>query len=163
MISSSGNRAEKKEKIDMYDFPVPDCTQEQNCSPQFSSIVRQCKWPSLSRTIIEIQKFCYHGNLTSLYFSEFLWVSWCERVFSQTVNKQWVCEIILLLLLPGRSFKFGCFVISRTHFCVHHATDVLCPITVTNWTIDVILRELKPILCLSASFRFVLWCIINER
>ena len=100
----------------------------------------------------------------SLYFSEFLWVSWCERVFSQTVKKQWVCEIILLcVLLPGRSFKFGCFVISRNHFCVHHATDVLCPITVTNWTIDVILRELKPILCLSASFRFVLWCIVNER
>ena len=152
----------------MYDFPVPDCTQEQNGSPQFSSIVRQCKWPSMSRMIVEIQKFCYHGNLTSR-FSLFLWVSWFERVFSQIVKKQWACEIILLcVLLPGRSFNFGCFVISsyfkyRNHFCVHHATGFFCPITVTNWTIDVILRELKPILCLSASFRFVLWCIVSER
>ena len=27
-----------------------DCTEEQNGSPYFSSIVRECKWPSLSRT-----------------------------------------------------------------------------------------------------------------
>ena len=31
----------KKEKIDMYDFPVHDCIQEENGSPYFSSIVRQ--------------------------------------------------------------------------------------------------------------------------
>ena len=68
------NIAEKNEKIDMYDFPVPDRTQEQNGSPQFSSIVRQWKWASMSRTIVEIQEFCYHGNLTSR-FSLFLWVS----------------------------------------------------------------------------------------
>ena len=66
------NIAEKKnKKIDMYDFPMPDYIQEQNGNPQFSSIDRQCKWPSLSRTIVEIKKFCYHGNLTSR-FSPFL-------------------------------------------------------------------------------------------
>ena len=47
-------------KTDMYDFPVHDCAQEQNGSPY---IVRQCKWPSLSRKIVEIQKFCHHGNI----------------------------------------------------------------------------------------------------
>ena len=35
--------AEKNiDKIDMYDFPLHDCTQEQNGSPHFSYIVRQC-------------------------------------------------------------------------------------------------------------------------
>ena len=48
----------KNEKIDMYDFPAHDCTQELNSSPYFSSIDRQCKGPSLSRKIVEIQKFC---------------------------------------------------------------------------------------------------------
>ena len=55
----------------MYDFPVHDYTQEQNGSPYFSSIVRQCKWPSLSRKIVVIQKFSYRGNLTS-HFSSLL-------------------------------------------------------------------------------------------
>ena len=50
----------KNEKIDMYDFPAHDCTQELNSSPYLSSIDRQCKWPSLSRKIVEIQKFCSH-------------------------------------------------------------------------------------------------------
>ena len=31
----------KNETIDMYDFPVYDCTQEQNGSPYFPSVVRQ--------------------------------------------------------------------------------------------------------------------------
>ena len=145
----------------MHDFPVPDCTQEQNGSPQLSSIVRQCKWPSLSRTIVEIQKFCCHGNLTSR-FSLFRWVSLSFMMWMGFFADR------LCVLLPGRSFKFGCFVISsyfkhRNKFGVHHATDVFCPKTVTKLTIDVILRELRPILCLSASFRFVLWCSVNER
>ena len=54
----------KNEKIDMYDFPVHGWSQEQN-SLYFSSTVWQCKWPSLSRTIVEIQNFCYLGNVTS--------------------------------------------------------------------------------------------------
>ena len=33
----------RKEKIDTYDFPVHDCTQEPNGSPYFSFIVHQCK------------------------------------------------------------------------------------------------------------------------
>ena len=54
-----------------YDFLMHDCTWEQNSSPYFSSIVQQCKQPSLSRRIVEILKFCYHGNVsfTSCYKS----------------------------------------------------------------------------------------------
>ena len=33
----------------MQDFPVYDCTQEQNGSLHFSSLVRHCKWQSLSK------------------------------------------------------------------------------------------------------------------
>ena len=65
------NIAEKNEKIDMYDFPVSDCTQEQNGS---FSIVRQCKWPSMSRAIVEIQKFCYHGNFFFSFFKFLLFL-----------------------------------------------------------------------------------------
>ena len=46
-------------------IPVHYCTQEKNSSLYFSSIVRQCKWPFLSRKIVKIHKFCYHGNVTS--------------------------------------------------------------------------------------------------
>ena len=52
----------------MYDFPLHDCTQKQTGSPQFPSIVRKCKWPTLSRKS-EIQKVCYHGNLTLQFVS----------------------------------------------------------------------------------------------
>ena len=55
----------KKRTVGVYDFPVIDCTQDENGSPFFSSIVRQWKWPSLLRMMVEIQKFCYHGNMTS--------------------------------------------------------------------------------------------------
>ena len=48
------NMAEKK--IDVYDFPMRDCTQEQNGGPYFSSIVR------LELVLLP----CYHGNVTSL-------------------------------------------------------------------------------------------------
>ena len=33
--------------------------------PILSSVVRQCHLPSLSRKMVELQKFCYHGNVTS--------------------------------------------------------------------------------------------------
>ena len=56
---------ENSKKVDMYDFPVHDYTQKQNGSPYFSSIIRQCKWLSLSKKIVVIQKFCYHGSLMS--------------------------------------------------------------------------------------------------
>ena len=35
---------------------------KKNGSPYLSFIVRQCKWPSLSRKVFEIQKTCFHGN-----------------------------------------------------------------------------------------------------
>ena len=59
--------AEKSENknADMYDFPKLDCNEKQNGNPYISFVVRQCKWPSLLRKIAEIQKYCYHGNLTS--------------------------------------------------------------------------------------------------
>ena len=36
-----------------------------SCAPNFSTIVRQCKWPFLSRKIVEFQKFCYHDKATA--------------------------------------------------------------------------------------------------
>ena len=50
-----------------------DCTQEQKSSPNFSSIVRQLKLPSLSRKVVEIQKFCFHGNVTLPFSFNFSW------------------------------------------------------------------------------------------
>ena len=167
---SCGIYSWKNEKIDMYDFPLPDCIQEQNGSPQFSSIVRHCKWPSLSRTIVEIQKFCYHCNLTSrfsLQLSLFLWVPLSFMMWTSFFRRPskssgharssffvYSCPANLInLAVSFTHFKY------RNHFCKHHATDVFCPITVTNWTIDVIniLRELKPILCLS-TWGVGTWC-----
>ena len=50
---------EKNEIIDTEErLSCDDCTQEQNDSPYFSSIVQQCKWSPLSRKVVEIQKFC---------------------------------------------------------------------------------------------------------
>ena len=45
--------------------------QEQRDSPYFPFIIWQCEWPPLSRKVVEIQKFCYHGNITS-HFSSLL-------------------------------------------------------------------------------------------
>ena len=67
------------DNIDKYDFPVRDCTKEQNGSPNFSSVVRQRKWPFLSRKIVEIEKFCHHGNVTS-HFSSLLRLHKIQRV-----------------------------------------------------------------------------------
>ena len=49
----------------MYYFPMHDWIRDQNGVPYFSSIVRQCKWPSLSREIVEIQKICFNGKVKS--------------------------------------------------------------------------------------------------
>ena len=66
---------QKRERKNWHcDFPVHDCTLEENGSPYFSSVVRQCKWPSLSRKNIEIRKFCYDRNVTS-HVSALLWKS----------------------------------------------------------------------------------------
>ena len=42
-----------RKKSDRYDFPVHECTQEQR------------KWSFLSRKVVEIKTFCYHGNVSS--------------------------------------------------------------------------------------------------
>ena len=65
---------QKKEKINIYDFPVHDCAQGQNCSPYFSSIVSQGNRPSLSRNIIESRNFAtivlnVMSHFSSLFFS----------------------------------------------------------------------------------------------
>ena len=65
---------QKKEKIDIYDFSVHDCTQGQNDSPYFSSIVSQGNRPSLSRNIIECRNFAtmvlnVMSHFSSLFFS----------------------------------------------------------------------------------------------
>lgn len=61
---SRGNMAEKTKEVDMYDFPVHDCIQEQNGSPYLSFIVRQCKWPSVSRKVVQIQKLPRASTVT---------------------------------------------------------------------------------------------------
>ena len=65
---------QKKEKINIYDFPVHDCTQGQNGSPYFSSIVSQGNRPSLSRNIVESRNFStmvlnVMSHFSSLFFS----------------------------------------------------------------------------------------------
>jgi len=64
---------EKTKRNDTYDFSVHCSTLEQNGSSHFFSIVRQCKWPSLSRKVVEIQKFCFHGNVTLPFSFNFSW------------------------------------------------------------------------------------------
>ena len=59
------NKTKQKRKNLACMTPVHDCTLDQNGSPYFPSIARQRKWPSLSWQIVEIQKSCYHGNVTS--------------------------------------------------------------------------------------------------
>lgn len=49
----------------MYDFLIYDWTRDQNGVTYFSSIVRQRKWPSLLREIVEIQKLCFNGKVKS--------------------------------------------------------------------------------------------------
>ena len=69
----------------MYEFPVLDGTQGQN----FSSIVRQCKRPSLSREIGEIQKSSCHGNVTPHFslWSALLSVLTFELILSNSTKK----------------------------------------------------------------------------
>ena len=65
----------------------------------FPSIVRQCKWLSVSRKLVEIQKFCFHGNVTS-HFSLLLALTTCtsktDNPWGRRVLTQKVCWIFLL-------------------------------------------------------------------
>ena len=136
----------RKNDMTCMTFRFSDCTQEQNGSPQLSSIVRQCKWPSMSRTIVEIQKFCYHWTSR---FSLFLWVSlsfmmWTSFFRRSSKSSGYARQSFFvyscladLLNLAVRHFKY------RNHFCVHHATDLFCPITVTGQMTE-FLENLNP-------------------
>ena len=56
----------------MYDFPVNDCIHEQTPSPYFfPSTFDDANSSLCQKNVVEIQKFCYSGNLTS-HFSIFL-------------------------------------------------------------------------------------------
>ena len=56
LINRSENHGNFKH-VDFFDYsPVHNSTREQTRSPYFSSIVRQCKWPSLSRKIRELKQ-----------------------------------------------------------------------------------------------------------
>ena len=64
----------KMTKITCMTFPVHNnyaIIALKNKTVALSSIVRQCKWLSLPRKIVEIQNFCYHGNMTSHFSSPF--------------------------------------------------------------------------------------------
>ena len=57
-----GHKTKKNETNDMYTvFPVHDCIQEQNGSPYFFFHLSTMQMA----VSVKIQKFCYHGNLTS--------------------------------------------------------------------------------------------------
>ena len=72
----------------MYDFPVLDGTQGQNGGPYyFSSIVRQWKWPSLSREIGEIHKSSCHGNMTSQFSSLYSALIKCLDVWTNSLKQ----------------------------------------------------------------------------
>lgn len=49
----------KNENVDMCDFPLHDCTQEQNGSSFDNANGLRCQ-----RKIVDIQKFCCHGYVT---------------------------------------------------------------------------------------------------
>ena len=55
----------KTTKMACFSFLCMTALRKKKVAPYFPSIVRQCKWPSLSRKIVEMQMFWYHGNLTS--------------------------------------------------------------------------------------------------
>ena len=82
-----GRKLKRTKKNDIYDFLVQYCTQEQNCSQYFSSIVQQCKWPSILRSNAEIQKFCYHGNVTSHYSPLHSLKTWITREQNMQVSR----------------------------------------------------------------------------
>ena len=63
-MSTNHGPAKMAEKIDMCDFPLHDCTQEQNSSPYFSSIVDK------ANDCLCQKRFLRSRNSTSLYGSD---------------------------------------------------------------------------------------------
>ena len=75
--------AEKNEKIDMFDFAVHDCTQEQNGSPYFSSIVRM-------QLAASVKKDCWDPEILLplivmwrhiLLSIDSIWIKWLKGGF----------------------------------------------------------------------------------
>ena len=62
-MAEKNKKTNQKLSCSRYDFPLHDI--------YFSSIIWQFKWLSLSRKIVEIQKFCVHVNVTSHLYSLF--------------------------------------------------------------------------------------------
>ena len=56
-MAEKNKQTNQKLSCSRYDFPLHDI--------YFSSIIWQFKWLSLSRKIVEIQKFCVHVNVMS--------------------------------------------------------------------------------------------------
>ena len=84
---------ENSEKADMYDFPLHDYTQEQNGSPYFSSIVRQCKWPSLSRRLLWSRIF--PTVVTWRHISPLCWRIWWKSRAGGTLGASLEMESLL--------------------------------------------------------------------
>lgn len=75
--------AEKMKKIDMHDFPVLDCAQEQNGNPYFLPSFA-CKWASLSRKIVEIWQ--RNARLSSIFFEAAICENCCFMRVDQGVK-----------------------------------------------------------------------------
>ena len=85
----------------MYDSPVHGCTQEQTVSHTFLPSFDNAKWPSLSRKIVEIQKFGYHGNVTSHFslLSDVVFRVGMQILMEQWLGLCWDVNLVLVLFL----------------------------------------------------------------
>ena len=73
--------------IGLFEYsPVHEWTKEQNGKPCFSSIVRQCKWPSLSKKIRE-PKWCFALFQTSSLLFHFIQFVKSWRIFLELNSK----------------------------------------------------------------------------
>ena len=97
----------KKQKMVCMTSSVHDCTQEQDGSLYFSSIVWQWESPSLSR-IFEIQKFCFHEHDVTSNFSS-LFSGLLSSKVSQPSNEECQkslqpkkCNLLVCLLLADQ-------------------------------------------------------------
>ena len=72
----------------------------------FPSIVRQCKWLSVSRKLVEIQKFCFHGNVTS-HFSLLVALTMCTSKTDNRWKKGSYTESLLDFSSPSVQFAIN--------------------------------------------------------
>ena len=119
---------EKTKRSDTYDFSVHFSTLGQNGSSHFFSIVRQCKWPSLSRKVVEIHKYCYHGNMTSHFSSPLN----CAAADNNSFTTQWylqTAEINLNVITTS----LQCYLIYRLIVQRLHSTSLNWELYYTNF------------------------------